>query len=163
MYKADMEVALDLATRSPDPSTQNGAVIVDEENGLLGCGWNDFPDAVVHRLGRPEKYSYIEHAERSAIYDVAKTEFSTRGSTMICPWAACCDCARAIACAEISKLVRLPLDEYSTHGRWSASCLIGDIILKEAGVEIIEFTDLDKIMIPELKRNEEIWRPYVST
>lgn len=138
-----MRMACKTATNSPDPSTQNGAVLAN----ILGdpyietAACNQFPDGVQYsdeRWERPLKYSFIEHAERGAIFAAAKTGLLTEGLVLVCPWAACADCARAIACSGISRLVTLPRNPSQTNPRWKDSIEIADTILNEAGV-VIEF------------------------
>jgi len=103
------------AEHSPDPSTQNGAIIVRdnsffsmEPENLLGSGLNRFPRNVeksTKRLERPMKYYFIEHAERNAIYSAAFFGNSTRESIMYAPWFACADCGRAIIQAGIKEVI----------------------------------------------------------
>ena len=38
-----MQIARLIAMRSKDPNTQAGAVIVDENNVIVGLGYNGFP------------------------------------------------------------------------------------------------------------------------
>lgn len=135
-----MAYAYRLAMKSPDPSTQNGAVIIAPFVGLVGEACNTFPPRVTPRLERPEKYAFIEHAERGAIYAALRNGLHTNGATMICPWAACSDCARAIVLAGIRKLIRRPRVELDgASARWDDSVQRGDTILRESGVQIIEW------------------------
>jgi dCMP deaminase len=120
---------------SHDPHTHNGAVLVNE-NGLFVAAANQFPTGVIRdgaRLERPTKYSYIEHAERNVIYTAAQQGFVTKRATLYCPWFACADCARAIICAGITKVVGLA--HPPAHGSWQESCDRGDEMFREAGVE----------------------------
>lgn len=143
-----MQLALEEAKHSQDQSTQNGAVIV--RNGrVIGQGSNNFPPNVeqtTERWERPAKYLYVEHAERNAIYDAAKYGEFTVGSEMYCVWSACADCARGIAQAGISRLIRLELP----YEHWADSVGVGDIILRETGVEIVNMP-LSEVDIPELR------------
>ncbi len=109
-HRSFFRKALFEAFRSPDPSTQNGAVIVatDTRTGqptVVGRGANEFPHMVritEERLERPLKYSFIEHAERNAIFDyldhlkMMGNEREHGPLHMYALWAACSDCARAI-------------------------------------------------------------------
>ena len=75
---------------------------------VVGYGTNHFPCGIEkkqERLERPLKYSLIEHAERDAIYDAAKSGKSTSGTIMYAPWFACADCGRAIIQAGISEVI----------------------------------------------------------
>ena len=53
----------------------------------------------------PERYVWIEHAERCAIYDAAIEGISVDGATLYCTRFPCVDCARAICYFRISRLV----------------------------------------------------------
>lgn len=159
--------AYQLATKSPDPSTQNGAIIVSalwreqkpQGTFVYGRGYNTFPPKVKssnERLTRPLKYSYIEHAERSAIYDAAIFGKELRGTTMFVPWAACADCARGIICSGISELVvHQPMLDHSPD-HWKESISNAFEMLDEAGVQIIRYEKeiLDRAKI---RFNGHIW------
>ena len=125
------------AHHSDDPVTQNGAVLVSPDNQILGHGANCFPCGVTvlpERLERPIKYSFMEHAERNAIFDAARQGLLTAGATIYCPYVACADCARAIVQAGVVRvvgdyrLIRMAPDH------WRESIDLGDTILREAGV-----------------------------
>jgi dCMP deaminase len=136
-----------MAHQSPDPSTQNGAVLMDDDGRILVGAFNEFPNGVLYtdeRWERPTKYFYIEHAERNVIFDAAASGIATRGLTMVCPWSACADCARAIVQAGIKTLVRhrLANDESTTNERWNQTIVAGDEILTEGGVEIVHVDSL---------------------
>lgn len=138
-YKHYLRAAYQLALQSPDPSTQNAAFVFNANDGLVGEGVNEFTRGMpvtADLLERPKKYSYIEHAERNAIYDVFSRLYKGSPYTMVCPWASCADCARAIVQSGIRTLVRHCRDDET--GRWGGSIEDGDIILTEGGVEIIE-------------------------
>ncbi len=56
--------------RSHDIHTQHGCVITDRNNRILGVGYNGFPKELDDSLlpkNRPEKYSWMIHAERNAL------------------------------------------------------------------------------------------------
>lgn len=153
--------AFELALRSPDPSTQNGAVVVDPAKRTIGAGCNEFPSGVGYsdeRWERPGKYQWIEHAERNAIYTAAFRGSATGNATMVCPWAACADCARAIVQSGISRLIRLPFPLDASGERWRQSCEVGDTIMREAGVEIIEFAGGIGHVSP-IRRDGQLWQP----
>ena len=62
-----------VAKKSKDQSTKIGAVIVGADNEIRSTGYNSFPkglnDDLQERQERPEKYYWIEHAERNALYN----------------------------------------------------------------------------------------------
>jgi len=135
-----MRKAYEEAKYSPDPSTQNGAVIVGgfswRKPSVIGLGCNDFPEGVLHpaeRLERPMKYHFVEHAERAAIFHAAIDGYELYRSTMYALWAACSDCARAIIASGITELVtHAAYDVY--EGPWTETIEYGNTMLDEAGV-----------------------------
>ncbi len=81
-----LRICRHVASRSKDPNTQIGCVIVGPAHEIRSTGYNSFPrgirDDVPERLGRPAKYLWMEHAERNAIYNAARAGTST--TTMCC-------------------------------------------------------------------------------
>lgn len=125
------------AELSPDPSRKTGCVIVmpNDAQGrtVIVHGNNHFPQGVKPRLEKPEKYTYIEHAERNAIYAAAKTGTPLAGGTIFLTWYPCADCARAIVQSGIKRLVGHEPDwSEERYGFKEAQ-----IILGEGGVETI--------------------------
>ena len=157
-----MAHALRWAASSPDPSTQNGAILAEPDGTPLywTVAFNEFPLGVAYgeeRWERPAKYGFIEHAERNAIYKAAAHGIPTAGLTLVCPWAACADCARAIIQARIARLVTLPPQKDSTHTRWDASIDQAFVMLDESGVEVVFLEDPIPGPLPTLRRNGEPW------
>jgi len=136
-----------VASKSKDPATKVGCVIVGEDHQILSTGFNGFPRGVVDRAGRyshrPTKYQYIEHADRNAIYNAARTGIALKGSTMYLPWHPCHECARAIIQSGIICVVirGFPPSE-EVINRWKESWNIASNMLSETGV-IIRFIHLE--------------------
>lgn len=123
--------------QSHDPRTQVAAMIVNAKGSVIAAGANRIPSGVEclpRRVQMPLKRPFIEHAERAAIFHAAKHGLRLDTGTMVAPWAACAECARAIIAAGISCLVRRPIPPSS----WSYSIGLGDAMLREAGVDIVE-------------------------
>lgn len=157
-----MQRAYRNATLSPDPSTQNGAVLLAENGVQIGEGCNDFPRGVnpVHWTGPKEgKYARVVHAETAAIFDASRKGNYTLFTTLVCPWAACSNCAKHIAAAGVSRLVRHTFTNngVTDNNHWYADCQIGDEILREAGIEIIEIEPVPTDI--KLRRDGSIWTP----
>lgn len=161
-YDDLMRTVISFAKNSPDPSTQNAAMLFE-----IGDGWrvsllstlsdNDFPHGVQHtdeRWQRPTKYSYVEHAERNAIYLAAEQGISTKGKGMVAVWASCADCARAIIQSGIVLLVRYQQD----NRHWHDSTTIGERMLREAGVRIVTLSH-PITGVPAIRRDGEEWLP----
>ncbi len=97
-----MRMAHVIALRSKDPSTQVGAVIADQNNIVVGLGYNGFPrgieDGVLpwQREGvklSETKYAYICHAEVNAIYNA---NVQPKGCKLYSTLFPCNECAKAI-------------------------------------------------------------------
>lgn len=149
------------ATKSPDPSTQNGAVLLSHDGRSIGYGCNDFPEGVNPDYwlseNKQDKYNRVVHAETAAILDAAKNGISTIGTTLVCPWAACSNCAKHIAAAGVTRLVR---HKYSNSGvttgsHWFEDCAVGDEIMIEAGIHILEIDPVPSLI--ELRRDSKLW------
>ena len=158
-----MSMAIETARNSPDPSTQNGAVLVRGSFSEFAnaAGFNRPATGTrmtAERWERPLKYSFVEHAERNAIYDAARRGVKTQGLTMVCVWAACADCARAIVESGIVELVRFATPP---NKRWDETIEIADRILLEGGLRI---TTLGRAIAHEpILRDGEPWQADPST
>lgn len=123
---------------SLDTSTHNGSVLVTSDGEEFVRGTNRLPPGVKpddRRLNqRPDKYDYMEHAERWAIYTAARQGVPTERATLYVPWYACKDCARGIIVAGIKRVVGHKQMFDKTPERWRESIAIGDEMLDEAGV-----------------------------
>lgn len=79
-----MEMAHVIAKRSKDPSTQVGAVIVDQRNRIVSLGFNGPPrgivDSAVDWNDSTEKWRWIVHAEENAWLHALEA----RGSVSLC-------------------------------------------------------------------------------
>jgi len=124
---------------SGDQSTRNCALLFDPAAGeVIEYGVNRFPvlklkaDARNHE--RPRKYAFIEHAEREVIYKCARLGKTTKGLIMVCPWACCPDCARAIVTSGIPLVVAHKQAFAKTPERWREPI--------EHGLEILRAGDV---------------------
>jgi dCMP deaminase len=123
------------AQHSHDPDTQNGAVLVTSRQTIFAA--NCVPPGVArheHRLARPFKYDFVEHAERAVIYKAAATGIPAAGGTLYCPWFACTDCARAIVMAGIKEVIGLIALRNATPARWLLNVELAEKMLAEACV-----------------------------
>lgn len=109
--KATEKFMLDLIkvaeTSSDDLQTQVGCVIASPHNHILSIGANTFTSGVkatARNTERPEKYDWIEHAERNAIYSAARNGVRLEDAVMYLPGFPCVECARAIAQSGIGAL-----------------------------------------------------------
>lgn len=171
-----------LAQNSRDLSSQNGARLFTSNGELLGEGWNDFPAGVLwteeRATTRPIKYEYTEHAERNAIFDAAKKltldsiydlpDYNAQrspflDSQMICPWAACADCARSIITMGVKHLYvhkqRMELTSQGAHAtEWNDKVNRALDMMLEAGVSI-HYHDGWLAGAPNIRVDGKLWSP----
>lgn len=135
------EIATVVAKKSKDQKTHIGAVIVGKDNEIVSTGYNSFPrglnDDLQERQERPEKYFWMEHAERNAIYNAARIGVSTKDCSLyLSHWFPCVECTRAIINSGITTLYCEPLDEKSANANYNESFKRSLQMLNEAGVEL---------------------------
>lgn len=147
---------------SDDRSTKNGAILVRHNQMVpLLYGANRFPHPSLAlneaNHERPRKYAFTEHAERDVIYMAAKCGLATDGLVMVCPWACCGDCARAIVLAGITKVVAHKQAHDMSPERWQGPIEEGKEILAAQGVEYVLWDG--EVGRVENLFNGEIWYP----
>ena len=156
-----LRIAYMAAFQSPDPSNQNGAVLVHE--GYPVCAdCNRFPDGLEVTpdmlTDREKKLFYIEHAERNAIFKAARCRLPFEEMTLYCQWFACADCARAIIQSGIKKVVGHKQRMDKTPDRWKASVEAGLKMMRDCGVQL-EFYDGCIGDCTPIIVNGELWQP----
>lgn len=137
-HKIWMNMALIISERSKDPNTKVGAILVSPDNRKIHAGYNGFASGVMEndeRWSRPNKYDYVIHAEENALLN-AKCDL--RGWTCYVTLKPCERCASKIVQAEIKKVIYL---NTSTN---SANYKLSDLILKEGGVDIVSFEEINE-------------------
>ena len=154
-----LKIAYLEAQKSTFPSTQNGAILVDEKGDVILSAVNAFPDKIAEteeRKIKPLRSKLGVHAERNLVYRAAKNGIKTEGLTMVCAWATCSDCAQAIIQAGIKRLVthKQALDRSYD---WQENIDFAFKMLREAGIEIIIFDG--KIGVGKILRHGEFWEP----
>ena len=137
------EMANLVATKSKDTSTQIGAVIVGPDNEIRSTGYNSFPkglnDDLEERQERPEKYYWIEHAERNALYNAAKIGVSTKDCTMYLNCGIpCCDCARGIINSGIKKIYICETD-ITKSSHWLEHSKRSMVMFEESSIEVLHY------------------------
>jgi dCMP deaminase len=113
-----MGIALLSAQRSKDPSTQVGACIVDENNKIVGIGYNGFPRGCsddelswARKAAdvKETKYPYVVHAEVNAILNSTVKLNNAKMYVALFP---CNECMKMIIQAGIKEIVYLS-DKYA--------------------------------------------------
>lgn len=107
------------AKKSKDPSTKVGACIVDQQNRVVGLGYNGFPKYCndnsfpFERTGEflETKYAYVVHAEPNAILNSTKDTHSCKMYVTLFP---CNECAKLIIQAGIKEVIYLENKYFDT-------------------------------------------------
>lgn len=143
--KRFLDLAQYIAGWSKDRSTKVGCVIAGDDHTILSIGYNGFPrgvnDDIESRHERPEKYKWVEHAERNAIANAARVGISLINSTAYIPFLPCAECARQLIQAGIKRIVCNKPD--FDDPRWdrptftpAADFMIVSEMLSECGISI---------------------------
>lgn len=129
-----------IATRSKDPSTQVGCIIVRPDRTIASAGFNGFPRGVEDRPDRYQhretKYLLVVHAEANAIVTAREP---LHGHTLYCSLSPCNECAKLIIQAGIVRVVApRPTDEeaLARGERWRLAHEWAALMFHEAGVEL---------------------------
>lgn len=134
-----MSVAILSSQRSKDPNTQVGACIVNDENRIVGIGYNGFPAGCSDEelpWGRRgdwmnTKYPYVCHAELNAILN---SDFGRMANCrMYVNLFPCNECAKLIIQAGIKRIVYIS-DKYPDEAIFIAA----KRMFKLAGVETVQ-------------------------
>ena len=136
-----LNIAEAVKLKSKDQRTQIGAVIVGQDKEIVSTGFNSFPrginDFVEERQQRPEKYFWMEHAERNALYNAARIGVSTKGTSMYLTCGIpCTDCAKGIISAGVKEIYCKTEDTTKNREYWDEHAKRSLVMLEEAGVEI---------------------------
>jgi dCMP deaminase len=129
-----IELAKLVGSWSKDPSTQVGAVIVDDDNRIISIGFNGFPKGVVDSqeklLDREQKYDIIVHAEANALMFANK---SVKDCTLYTwPFQPCSKCAGLIIQSGIKRVVSVVQNDQ----RWKKNFEVSSELFREAGISL---------------------------
>lgn len=142
-----LNVCLEQAKMSKDPSTKVGAMIVGPDMETRSTGFNGFPRNIKddERLHTQDKYDLIIHAEMNAIMNAVRIGVSVKDCIMfmiamnkdgtIWSGTPCVRCAVHIIQAGIKEVNFLKTD---VPDRWKASMTASKLVFKEAGVIVNE-------------------------
>lgn len=125
---------------SEDQSRQVGSVVVTLGNEVLGTGYNGLPRKVQahfeerHSREGGEKYLWFEHAERNAIYNMARAGVSALGARMYVDTFPCADCARGIIQSGITQVNSFAPDR--TDKTFARHYAAAETMFAESGVAL---------------------------
>ncbi len=143
-----MALAILSAMRSKDPNTQVGACIVNEENRIVGIGYNGFPAGCSDEelpWGRDgdyldTKYPFVCHAEMNAILN---SDFGRMNNCrMYVSLFPCNECAKLIIQAGIKQVVYLT-DKYPDDEKFVAAkrmFRLAGVLLRPLGIDMKNIT-----------------------
>ena len=134
-HKRFLDLAKHISTWSKDPSTQVGAVIVDNSKRIISTGYNGFSMGVHDNIERLEnrdiKYEMIVHGEINAI--VFARQDLTNTTLYTYPFMPCSRCASIV----IQSGIKTVIAPFNDNPRWKDSFEITQTLFAEAGVELI--------------------------
>jgi dCMP deaminase len=129
-----LTIAQQVSTRSPDPSTKHGCVLVSADRRVISTGYNGpvagLPNELVP-LDRPAKYNWFIHAEDNA---VVFARCDLRGCTAYVTGRPCAACFRRLLQVGVRRIV---------YGHRESACVAPDEIeacdamANALGVEIV--------------------------
>ncbi|XP_066153214.1 deoxycytidylate deaminase [Euwallacea fornicatus] len=144
-----MAMAFLAAQRSKDPCSQVGACIVNENNIIVGVGYNgmplgcnddEFPWAKNSKNKLENKYLYVCHAELNAILN--KNCASVKNCTIYVGLFPCNECAKVIIQSGIKEVVYMS----DKHAR-KLSTLAAKTMFNAAGIQYRQFTPKNRKIV----------------
>lgn len=138
-----IDMAQQVASKSKDPSTQVGCVIVGEGNTVLAIGFNGFPRGVdetcPERWTRPTKYEFVAHAEANCVFNAARNGIKLLGARAYLNWepTPCIECTKALIQAGIVEIIG-PDRTFTANKDWKFGTAL--TMLDEAGVKLRRVT-----------------------
>lgn len=141
-----------IAMRSKDPSTQVGACIVNDQNVIVGIGYNGFPRGC-HDDKLPwckkgnvldTKYAYVVHAEANAIMNANNSVCGCRIYANLFP---CNECAKAIIQGGIKEVIYVS-DKYADVDIFKAARKMFEV----AGVKLRQYTPKHEVLLEKKKK-----------
>jgi dCMP deaminase len=132
-----ISLAAVVASKSKDPNTQVGCVLVGLHENVLATGFNGLARKVQDLPKRYEdrdlKLTMIVHAEANAVAAAARTGVNLYGCTAVVTKPPCPQCAALMIQAGVYRVISPPPDPES---RWYHHCVLADQMLKEAGIRV---------------------------
>ena len=127
-----------VSQRSHDIHTQHGCVITDQNNRILGVGYNGYPRGLDDNnlpKSRPEKYPWMIHAERNALSNcVVRPD----GGIAYVTGQSCNDCIMALWQEGVQTVYMA--DDHGTHLFDDNAKKIFDTFVHMSGIKIIKVT-----------------------
>jgi dCMP deaminase len=127
---------------SKDPHTKVGAYALTADfSRVLATGINGqvrgIDDDDENRWVKPQKYSYVQHAESNVVANAARTGTPLDNAVIAVTKFPCSTCTKLLVQAGIKKIYTIEPD-YSTPP-WGEDAKISEQILMEAGVPVVKY------------------------
>lgn len=117
-----LSFAMLASSKSPDAQTQHGCIIVDEDNHIVGVGYNGFSPGIDDSdfdNTRPAKYPLVIHSEANALYNMELKKKNLRAYVTGKP---CIECLKAMHANGVREIYYLDrrgsVLEDSTKNEW---------------------------------------------
>jgi dCMP deaminase len=127
-----------VSRRSHDKHTKHGCIITNQDNMVLGQGYNGFPHGLDDKnlpLDRPDKYPWMIHAERNALSNC--TVRPANGIAYV-TGQSCTSCIMSLWQEGIKKVVMI--DDHGTKLFDEESQKIFDTFVKMSGIVVYKTT-----------------------
>lgn len=134
-----MQQAQLMSTRSKDPSTKVGCIIVSPQRVVVSEGYNGFPRGIAdtpERLNdRTQKYPRVVHGEANAVINAGRNGTKIEDGILFVTAPPCPNCAKMIVQAGIREVLYIDLDasKKSIPG-WRDELDISFDMFDEAGI-----------------------------
>ena len=136
-----MGMAALVASKSKDPSTKVGCVLVGPDNEVRSTGFNGLPRGVTdkpERMERPAKYLWTSHAEENAVAQAARMGTAVKGCTAYVTHPPCARCTRALIQAGIRHII---VGAGVVQGMPGEEFAVAADMRREAGIEVTWFAE----------------------
>lgn len=127
---------------SDDLHTKNGAILI-KDGMTIGEGANEIvtgPNGKLALTGdelqRPHKYTYLEHAERNAVFQAIQNGRNPYRATLYCPWFSCEDCSRVLIHFGIKEIYGHQLPFILMNNKWQDEIAKSHDMMQRAGIQI---------------------------
>jgi dCMP deaminase len=142
-----LRLAKVVSSKSKDPSSQVGAVIVRPDRSLCSIGYNGFPQGMPDLpelySNRDEKYSRIVHAEINS--QIFSRDTTLKGYTLYTwPFLTCDRCCVQMIQSGIARFVAPVLPEVYKE-RWGMSMDKSQKYIKECG-KVLDLIDIEGVL-----------------
>lgn len=140
-----------VSSKSKDPSTKVGSIIVGEDNEIRSTGWNGFARRVDDHISRYNirelKYKLVVHAELNAICNAARVGTPLNGCSLyVYPLVICNECAKSIIQVGIRNVLMYAptlkdLENLSDNVKgWMETFEITQMMFEEAKIKYTVYT-----------------------